>query len=417
VTGRAQVTASANDALQSMNVPEGAKATALGGAFSSIADDSDAIYWNPAGMAFQDKLQIQTTFNQYFQDSFYQDLGATVPFDSGVVGGRLSYLNFGTFTGRDNFGAPLANFSPDAWGFAVAGARRWGNFSGGLSLKYNGEFLPSYSATGISFDLGLMYRFSLLSLATGVRDISIYSNESYPTDFYGGASVKLPLGKNTLTLATDVDSLAGDTVLHHGVEFGYENIVFARLGYQWGLAQGTIQDQAGIGGGVGVNLTDLQLDYSFVSDGDLGTTNRLSLSFMFEMPKPNRYRKIYNAGTNRPVTPRIAEIQELIQYQRVSINEGVKNGTILNTRAEAMEGTLVMIESQMNAYFIGNGQKDLTDGQMIYLNQEFYANSMALYYGKQNSGSDGGSTITAPPPLPSFDSTPTIGVSPTLGIN
>ena len=411
------MTASANDALQSMNVPEGAKATALGGAFSSIADDSDAIYWNPAGMAFQDKVQIQTTFNQYFQESFYQDLGTTIPFDSGVVGGRLSYLNFGTFTGRDNFGAPLANFSPDAWGFAVAGARRCGDFSGGLSLKYNGEFLPSYTATGISFDLGLMYRFNLWSVAAGVRDISIYTSDAYPTDFYGGASVKLPLEKNTLTLATDMDFLAGDTVLHHGVEFGYENIIFARLGYQWGLAQGTIQDQAGIGGGMGVNLTDLQLDYSFVSDGDLGTTNRLSLSFMFAMPKPSRYRNNYQAGTNSTVTPRIAAIQERIHHQRESVDEAVKKGAILNNQTEALKGTLTTIESQMNADFIVNGQRDITDDQMIYLNQKLYANSMALYYGKQNSGPTGGSMVAAPPLLPSLEVTPLVSASPTPSTN
>lgn len=36
----------------------GSKATALGGAFRAIADDGSAMYWNPAGLAFQDENSV-----------------------------------------------------------------------------------------------------------------------------------------------------------------------------------------------------------------------------------------------------------------------------------------------------------------------------------------------------------------------
>ena len=32
------------------DVPPGARATALGGAFTAIADDGNALFWNPAGL-------------------------------------------------------------------------------------------------------------------------------------------------------------------------------------------------------------------------------------------------------------------------------------------------------------------------------------------------------------------------------
>ena len=36
----------------------GSKATALGGAFRALADDGSAMYWNPAGLAFQDENSV-----------------------------------------------------------------------------------------------------------------------------------------------------------------------------------------------------------------------------------------------------------------------------------------------------------------------------------------------------------------------
>ena len=37
----------------------GARATGMGGAFVAVASDSSAIYYNPAGLAFQDGLRMQ----------------------------------------------------------------------------------------------------------------------------------------------------------------------------------------------------------------------------------------------------------------------------------------------------------------------------------------------------------------------
>ena len=40
------------------NTLMGCRAVALGAAFAAIADDPSAIYYNPAGMVFQEKLQF-----------------------------------------------------------------------------------------------------------------------------------------------------------------------------------------------------------------------------------------------------------------------------------------------------------------------------------------------------------------------
>ena len=47
------------DAAAFLKKSVGLKAIAMGGAFTSIADDTSAIYWNPAGLAqIQDKYSV-----------------------------------------------------------------------------------------------------------------------------------------------------------------------------------------------------------------------------------------------------------------------------------------------------------------------------------------------------------------------
>src|SRR5580658_6751718 len=121
--GSAQTLTAANDALQTMNVPAGAKASALGGAFSAWDDDTSSVYWNPAGMVWLPKIQLETGFNQWFEDSFFQDASGVYPMDWGAVGGRISYINLGSITGRDSNGTPTGTtLSPTDLGGSFAAA-------------------------------------------------------------------------------------------------------------------------------------------------------------------------------------------------------------------------------------------------------------------------------------------------------
>ena len=135
-----QVLPAASGALQSMNTQTGAQATALGGAFSSIACDTTALEWNPAGMAWFTRPEIQTTYNQWFLDTFFQNLGLVYPVEWGALGIQMSYVSFGTFDNRDLFGNIQGTQTPQAFNGTLASAFRWGNLSLGLGLGGHGNF-------------------------------------------------------------------------------------------------------------------------------------------------------------------------------------------------------------------------------------------------------------------------------------
>ncbi len=285
-TIQGQSLSQAQDALQSMNAQAGAQAAALGGAFSALADDPSAIYWNPAGLAWIQNSEIQTTYNQWFQDTFFQDVNAVFPTDWGALGGRVSYVNFGSFQNRDAFGNPIGSQTPQAFAAALASSFRFGSWALGLSAKAESESYTGYSVSGFGLDAGALYRQSWGSFSAGLRNLGSASGYSLPTEFYLGGELGFGPRDSRFRLATDATFPSGPAVFHHGLEWAYDQTLFIRVGYEWSTLSFQYQDQAGFGGGVGLKVGQLQLDYSLVSYGDLGLTNKAALTYDFGDEKP-----------------------------------------------------------------------------------------------------------------------------------
>ncbi|HTC20783.1 MAG TPA: hypothetical protein VK859_08045, partial [bacterium] len=256
----------------------------MGGAFSAVADDPSAVYWNPAGLAWVKQPEIQTTYNQWFQDTFFQDLEGLLPTPWGGIGARLSYVNFGTFDNRDSSGNLLGTQTPEAWTATAAAAAHWGPFGVGLSLTADQENYANYNIGGLGMDAGALYRFGWASLAAGARNIGQAGGYNLPLEFYAGGAAYLGPPSFQLLLTTDATIPSGSPVLHHGLEWGIEKIFYLRGGYQWTLQPQQLQDQAGFGGGVGLHLGDFQMDYSITSNGDLGLTNKIAVGLFFGKP-------------------------------------------------------------------------------------------------------------------------------------
>ena len=49
-----------------LKIGVGARATAMGGAFTAIADDATALYWNPAGLSQIKGKQLSASYNSWF---------------------------------------------------------------------------------------------------------------------------------------------------------------------------------------------------------------------------------------------------------------------------------------------------------------------------------------------------------------
>ena len=153
----------------------------IGETGTGLADNSSAIFWNPAGIAFLTGTEVSITHSnwlpQFNLDLFYDYISFRTYIEdiSGSVTSSITYMNFGEFirTG-ENDPTPLGTFSAfDAaltLGYATKLGTDWGvgmNFRiihSQLSTQPTGEEEGSGVATSVSFDLAAMWRPERLDL-------------------------------------------------------------------------------------------------------------------------------------------------------------------------------------------------------------------------------------------------------------
>jgi len=82
-----------------LSMPMGARAIAMGEAYTAQADDVSSLYWNPAGLALLNQSQASFMYSQEFQDISLSQAAVATPLENGGLGASVSYLNYGKITG------------------------------------------------------------------------------------------------------------------------------------------------------------------------------------------------------------------------------------------------------------------------------------------------------------------------------
>lgn len=283
-----------------MKIGVGSRPVAMGQAFTAVADDANALFYNPAGLALECPLDISVTACQMLKGVSYFTGGLTVPFarrfGAGLAGGLLNTTDIR----RDELGQELGSFSSSEIiagpGLAVRLVR---GLAVGAAGKYVYSRIDSFSAGAISLDAGVLYQpvkyiklgASLLHLGTPRRFIKNW--EYQPVNLRGGAAFKLPVQNNHLLLAADLSVYPdyGPTIGAGGelkldlqqLGAGQNSRLFLRGGYQSG---GHLGFWSGFSLGIGYETVLgpgllLAVDAVYLSYGLLGTAERVSLGLKF----------------------------------------------------------------------------------------------------------------------------------------
>jgi hypothetical protein len=203
-------------------------------AFAAVADDINAICWNPAGLSLLQKQEIVTAYAPLYgsdADIGQSYLAYAYPTGRwGTVGLNLSYLGYGDMDWRDRDGNVMEDgvFSRKDYSvYASYGIRLIESLSLGLSLGTTSIKMDPVadSATGVGFDLGALYtiasRASLGLYMENIGGVSASDQEIARQKIRTGAALSvLNRPDMGLVLALDVDEQQGklDT-LYSGVEW------------------------------------------------------------------------------------------------------------------------------------------------------------------------------------------------------
>jgi hypothetical protein len=281
-----------------LNLPAGARAAAMGGAFSAIADDPTALFWNPAGVAARralgpgGEIAVTGVHHESIQN-FRQDLVAATwrKQDDGLSLAFNSHYT-GRLEGTDELGNPLGAFG--ASDFAVAGGYAT-TLSPGLrvggSVGWMSEAIAGTNVSTMTVSLGGLYApggAEGLTLGAAVRNLG--GSPRFPTvdggrgdavdqplTLAGGAALAGTKGSLRWLVAGEVSKLDGDAAeARVGLEVAPAAALALRAGWMFG------QDAADLTAGAGVLVGRVAFDYAFVPyHDDLGTSHRAGLTARF----------------------------------------------------------------------------------------------------------------------------------------
>lgn len=309
-----------------LKIPIGARAIGMGEAFTAMADDSSALYWNPAGLSLLHQKEASFMHSSLTEGIHYEHLAFTMPGDSYALGANFSYLGYGDIAGYDNSGAATGNI--DAYSY-VANLGISHSFTPDLSLGLSGglirQKLDQDSANTYAVNAGALYQLpfhpleanyrlglALQNLGPGLKFVS--ERNPLPRRYKVGAAIE-NIKQWPLNLTTDISfPNDNDTSFSMGSEYWFKDMIALRLGYA-----GSNDEARGVRVGLGLKYAGFMFDYAYAGLGDFGATNRIGISMRFgekvrQLNSAERaiLREAKRAEKNGSYVPAIVSLNELL---------------------------------------------------------------------------------------------------------
>lgn len=275
-----------------LKINVGGRAVGMGGAYTGLADDESALYYNPAGIAVIEEPRFIAEYHNYFVGLQSGFGGYVWPMGHGRVAAiHVSYLNYGEFTQTDQAGNVEGTFG--GGDFMLAGSfalRRTRQFMLGATAKFIYEKIQDYTATGLAVDLGVRYASNrdrhsvglmIQNLGSQLSSLGVGEKEGLPTTLRAGLSTH-PRGLNSVLTADIILPFDNDVQVAIGAEYFNLKPLYLRMG--WNSFGSNFRSDysdnglAGLSFGIGLDYKTMQFSYAFTPAADLGDSHRVTLT-------------------------------------------------------------------------------------------------------------------------------------------
>jgi len=256
----------------------GARAAAMGEAYTAVVGDQTAAYWNPAGVAALQGKDFVLMHQQSIQGINQAYGGWAYGNQKRGLALSLGVYSVGGFEARNAPTLePLGTFGVYDLNAGVSYAQRFGQRTYfGFGVKALHENIASESAWGVGVDLGLMYQPGIPGLTVGATYRNLGRME--PLDLE-----RTPLPRTIrlgVSYVRDVFTVSADVRMpdngNVGVNMGLEYVVKQRLFLRGGFVTG--HDTRSWSLGVGVMRKNWRVDYAFLPiSAGLGSGHRVAL--------------------------------------------------------------------------------------------------------------------------------------------
>ncbi|MBI3505116.1 MAG: hypothetical protein HY059_09760 [Proteobacteria bacterium] len=283
-----------------------ARAMSLGRAYVAMAEGTDAINWNPAGLALTQTRELSYSYLRYIQDvqapffmAYAHPLGRT------VIGANAAYMSLSGFEVRDAQGRPLPNENVNVRnGFATMSVARsflYEKIFLGASLRDVVENNAGANKSTMVMDLGVMFKPNTTSsLAMSLQNLGGDQARVYKVTRIGAAKQLFELMNLSVELSKPSDNgtqlgIGGEFILPE--ELLSVGQVSMRIGYFTTGNQGQVATESrhslyplvgaqGLSFGLGLFTSQafgygIGFDYALVPMGALGMSDQMTIRIKF----------------------------------------------------------------------------------------------------------------------------------------
>lgn len=302
-----------------LGIAAGPRAIGMGGAFTAVANDPSALYWNPSGISRTGQTSFLLEHTNYLVGTSFNYFAGVIAIDQdNAIGLAVTDLDYGssnvtTVSQPDGTGE---TWSASDWAIGLTYSRNLTDrFSIAGTAKMIMQNIWNESATGWALDAGVLYitpfnnmkiGMEIANFGTDMRmqgtDLLVSydpapsmggNNKDIPAEYYTN-SYPLPLifrvglamnvihsGENRLTLAADAIHPSNELQsMNVGAEYAWDNLLFVRAGYKSLFLPNS---QEGLTLGVGIRYQVLmhliiKLDYGYENFGILKNLQEFALS-------------------------------------------------------------------------------------------------------------------------------------------
>jgi len=298
--------AQAEAGAQSLLIAPGARSDGMGRAFVAVANDANAVWWNPGALAFTTGHDISSMYTKLVpdlaDDVFFSYTSYAQHVEGwGGLGFSLGYLSYGKSIATDVDGNELGTFTSYELAPTLAyGTELMKDMGFGVSLKLVRVDLAPADKTqdraagrGTTFaaDIGGLYKLPSLKSSVGLTIQNLGPNIAYIDQDQSdplGRNVKLGVAVTPfetelyrVLVAADVNKSllpSGAWIENGGGEFEFNRLLSLRAGYIYD-PRGTVKD---LTYGLGLNYHGIRIDYASVPQSEfLSRVNRFSASYHF----------------------------------------------------------------------------------------------------------------------------------------
>lgn len=299
-----------------LEISDGAREAALGGAVTSLASGANQVFWNPAGTALDKDETVSSSFSyaDWLVGLNYSSLAVGYNTGIGTVTLGVQALGVSDIEANRQNGYdspvlqdlvtdPKTSSTYSYLDLAISGAysRTFADkVSIGGTFKYIRESIDGVSASAFAFDFGSVYEVGVAGWKIAARvnnlgsELQFYNQSNpLPLNFSIGSSI-YPVNNDRLRVLLSVDAVKpqdAQQLLYGGTEVIFYDLLFLRGGYKFnyqGADDGgtsarppieTTIEEFTLGAGIQSVVSDVNVkfDYAYTSMELLDGTHRVTM--------------------------------------------------------------------------------------------------------------------------------------------